>query len=231
MKFVALVVAGLLIAGCKGTPGSSSSSLSNDKDKTSYALGLNIGRQIHADSIEVNPEMFARGITDAANDSGKKLLTDQEMQAVLMQLNQTISMKRSAATSAAAERNKKEGEAFLEQNKTRQDVITLPSGLQYEVVKEGSGPMPKHGQTVQVKYRGSLVDGTEFDGSERHGGTATFRLEQVIPGWTEALLRMKVGSKWKLFVPTQLAYGLQGAGGMIGPNCALVFDLELVAIK
>ncbi len=232
MKYVAVLLAALAIAGCKkGIPGLSSSSLSNDRDSTSYALGMNIGKQIHADSIDINPEMFVRGMTDAASDSGKKMLTDQEVQMSLMRLNQAISAKRAAAASLVAEKNKMEGEACLEQNKKREGVCTLPSGLQYLVIKEGTGPMPKKGQTVETRYRGTLVDGSEFDNSERHGGTVTFPVDRVIPGWSEALLKMKVGSKWKVWVPSQLAYGPQGAGGMIGPNCALIFELELVAIK
>ncbi len=231
MKYVVICILGLAIVGCKGTPSSSQSSLKDDRDKTSYALGLNIGKRLHSDSIDVNPEMFLRGITDAANDSSKKLLTDAEIQTVLSQLDQSLMAKRTAATSALAQKNKKEGEDFLEQNKKRQGVVTLPSGLQYEVLKEGKGPMPKRGQTVETRYRGTLVDGTEFDNSEKHGGTVKFTVDQVIPGWSEALLRMNVGSKWKLFVPSELAYGERGAGGAIGPNCALIFDLELVAIR
>jgi len=128
-------------------------------------------------------------------------------------------------------KNKKEGAEFLEQNKKRSGVVTLPSGLQYEVIAEGKGKSPKADQTVETNYRGTLIDGTEFDSSEKHGGPASFKMTQVIAGWTEALQRMKVGSKWKLYIPPQLAYGDRGASGVIGPNATLVFEIELLSIK
>ena len=231
MKYVAVLMLGVILAGCKSTPGSSPSTLKDDKDKTSYALGVNLGKRLRADSIEINPEMFVRGVTDAADDSSKRLLTDAEVQSTLSKLDQSVAARRMAAAGAMGMKNKMEGEAFLEQNKKREGIVTLPSGLQYEVVKQGSGQVPKHGQTVETRYRGTLVNGTEFDNSEKHGGTVTFGIDQVIPAWTEALLKMNVGSRWKLFVPSQLAYGERGAGGMIGPNCTLIFDIELVAIK
>jgi len=228
MKYTCLALGALLLAGCKGMPGSVS--LHNGTDTTSYALGMSFARRFKADSLSINPQAFVQGIQDGLNDSSRKMLTDQEMSAALSALDQAINMKRMAGNSAVALRNKKAGEMFLDQNKRRQGVITLPSGLQYEVVKNGTGPIPRKGQTVETRYRGTLIDGTEFDSSEKHGGTVRFTVDQVIPGWTEALLKMKVGSKWKLYIPSELAYGERGAGGMIGPNAALVFDIELVAV-
>jgi FKBP-type peptidyl-prolyl cis-trans isomerase FklB len=230
MKAIAVALLVVLLAGCKGTP-ESKSTLDNEKDKISYALGLNIGKRMKADSLEIAPAMFVRGLQDAMDDSSKKLLTDQEVKTVLVNLDQGLAMKRMVLSSAQADKNKKEGEAFLEENKKRPGVVTLPSGLQYEVIKEGSGKTPRANQTVTTKYRGTLVNGTEFDSSELHGGTSTFQVNQVIPGWIEALQRMKVGSKWKLFVPAQLAYGDKSAGPTIGPNSALIFELELIDVK
>jgi FKBP-type peptidyl-prolyl cis-trans isomerase FklB len=230
MKYIIIAAFIIGLAGCKGTPGVKSS-LNNDKDKTSYALGLNLGKRLKTDSVEVNPELIFQGLRDALVDSSKKLLSDSEVKQVLATLDQGIAMKRMVAGSAVSEKNKKEGGDFLEQNKKRSGVTTLPSGLQYEVITEGKGKMPKADQTVQTNYRGMLIDGTEFDSSTKHGGPATFRVNQVIAGWTEALQRMRVGSKWKLYIPPQLAYGDRGAGGVIGPNATLVFEIELLSIK
>jgi FKBP-type peptidyl-prolyl cis-trans isomerase FklB len=230
MKYIIIAAFVIGLAGCKGTPGVKSS-LDTDKDKTSYALGMNLGKRLKSDSIEVSPELFLQGMKDAMDDSSKKLLTDQEVKQILVTLDQGITMKRMVAGSAVSEKNKKEGADFLEQNKKRPGVTTLPSGLQYEVITEGRGKMPKADQTVETNYRGMLIDGTEFDSSTKHGGPATFKVNQVIAGWTEALQRMKVGSKWKLYIPSQLAYGDRGAGGVIGPNATLLFEIELLSIK
>lgn len=229
MKVILVVLSAIILVGCKGMPGSNT--LRDSTDSTSYALGINFGNRFKTDSIRINPELFVRGIQDAMIDSSKKLLTDQEVGSALGRLDQAITMKHMAAGMAQAAKNKKEGEDFLEQNKKRQGVITLPSGLQYEVINNGSGRMPRRGQTIEARYRGTLVNGSEFDSSEKHGGSVKFVVDQVIPGWTEALLRMNVGSKWKLFIPSELAYGERGAGNVIGPNQALIFDIELVSIQ
>ncbi len=230
MKQIALFLIALMIAGCKGTPGSSGK-LETEKDKISYALGLNIGKRMRTDSLEIVPAMFLRGLQDAMDDSSKKLLSDQDVKTVLVTLDQGLAMKRMVLSSATAEKNKKEGEAFLEENKKRPGVVTLPSGLQYEVITDGTGKSPRANQTVTVKYRGTLINGTEFDSSELHGGNSTFQLSQMIPGWIEALQKMKVGSKWKLFIPDKLAYGDRSAGPTIGPNSTLIFELELLDVK
>lgn len=229
MKYAMIFLAAVVIAGCKNMPGSST--LRDSTDSTSYALGINFGNRFKSDSLHINPELFVRGIQDALTDSSKKLMTDQEVGSSLSRLDQELSMKRMAAGMAASAKNKKEGEDYCDQNKKREGVVTLPSGLQYEVLKTGSGPVPKRGQTVETRYKGMLVNGTEFDSSEKHGGTVRFTIDQVIPGWTEALLRMNVGSKWKLVVPSDLAYGERGAGNIIGPNQTLIFELELVSIQ
>src|SRR5512140_1130371 len=168
MKSIAILLLVVVLAGCKGTPGAKTT-LDNEKDKISYALGLNIGKRMKADSLEIIPAMFARGLQDAMDDSSKRLLTDQEVKTVLVNLDQGLAMKRMVLSSAVAEKNKKEGESFLEENKKRPGVVTLPSGLQYEVVKDGTGKSPRANSTVTTKYRGTLVNGTEFDSSELHG--------------------------------------------------------------
>jgi len=200
-------------------------------DKTSYALGMNLGKRLKNDSIDVNIDVFIRGMKDAMDDSSKKLMTDQDVKTALVNLDQGIATKRMVMSGAIAEKNKKEGVDFLEKNKKRSGVITLPSGLQYEVIHEGTGKMPKADQTVETNYIGTLIDGTVFDSSEKHGGPASFKANQVIPGWSEALQKMKIGSKWKLYVPPELAYGEHGAGGVIGPNATLIFELELLSAK
>jgi FKBP-type peptidyl-prolyl cis-trans isomerase len=205
--------------------------LKTQMDSVSYSIGLNIGKSVQRDSIKVDPDLIANGIRDAMS-GGKVLLTDAQMQQVMMAFQTQMMAKQQEKTAKAGEANKAAGEKFLAENKSKPGVVTLPSGLQYQVLKEGTGPMPKATDQVVTKYRGTLIDGTEFDNSEKHGGTAEFGVNQVIPGWTEALQLMKVGSKWRLFVPSNLAYGPQGGpGGQIGPNETLIFDIELVSIK
>lgn len=204
--------------------------LKTQSDSVSYSIGMNIGKSIARDSIKVDPEILAAGIQDAI--AGKDmLLTEEQMGKVMMAFQQEMMAKQSARSAKQGESNKTAGEKFLAENKTKPGVVTLPSGLQYQVIKEGTGPTPKATDNVTTNYRGTLIDGTEFDASEKHGGPAKFAVNQVIPGWTEALQLMKVGSKWRLFVPSNLAYGEQGAGGQIGPNATLIFDIELVSIN
>jgi FKBP-type peptidyl-prolyl cis-trans isomerase len=146
-------------------------------------------------------------------------------------LQADLKSKREASTQVAGNANKTAGEAFLAANKTKEGVVTLPSGLQYKILKAGDGPKPTAADTVVCNYRGTLIDGKEFDASEKHGGPATFPVSGVIKGWTEALQLMPVGSKWQLYIPSDMAYGASGAGGDIGPNSTLIFDVELVSIK
>ncbi len=158
-------------------------------------------------------------------------MSDEEMRTVMTAYQKEISQKQAEAAKIAAEKNKKEGDAFLAANKAKEGVITLPSGLQYKILKEGNGKKPTDADTVQVHYRGTLIDGTEFDSSIKRGQPASFPVKQIIPGWREALKLMPVGSKWQLFIPPELAYGARGAGGDIGPNATLIFEVELLAIK
>jgi len=205
--------------------------LKTDKDKESYAVGLNIGHSMKKDDLEIDPDVLARGIKDAYADK-KPLMTDEEVQAALTQLKTDLQKHQQEKYQAALDKNKKEGDAFLEANKAKPGVVTLPSGLQYKVLQEGTGPKPAATDTVECNYKGTLLDGTEFDSSYKRGQTAKFPVNQVIKGWTEALQLMPVGSKWELFIPPSLGYGERGTGnGPIGPNATLVFEVELVSIQ
>jgi FKBP-type peptidyl-prolyl cis-trans isomerase FklB len=208
--------------------------LKTQQEKASYAIGANIGRGMKKDGVQIDPRVLSRGISDAL--AGKKLaMTDEEMQASLTTLQAEVRKKLEAEAAATAAANKTAGDQFLAANKTKEGVVTLPSGLQYKILKEGTGPKPTAADQVECNYRGTLVDGTEFDSSYKRGQPATFPVGQVIKGWTEALQLMPVGSKWELFVPSNLAYGERGAGqrgaDVIGPNSTLIFEVELLSIK
>jgi len=204
--------------------------LKTDKDKISYAIGLNVGKAMKRDGVDVDPDILTRAIKDVFSDA-KLLLTDQEAQTTLTALQGDLRKKQELQQQQLAETNKKEGDEFLAANKTKEGVVTLPSGLQFKIVQEGAGPKPAAADTVTVNYRGTLLNGTEFDSSFKRGQPASFSVGQIIKGWTEALELMPVGSKWQLFIPPDLAYGLRGAGPSIGPNSTLVFDVELLSIQ
>jgi FKBP-type peptidyl-prolyl cis-trans isomerase FklB len=204
--------------------------LKTQKDKLSYVVGLDMGNSLKKNMIDVNPEIVAQGIKDALSGE-KPLMTEQEMKETIMALQKDLQAKQQEQAKALAEKNKKEGEAFLAENKKKQGVITMPSGLQYKILTVGKGKSPKATDTVTVNYKGTLIDGTEFDSSYKRGQPATFAVNGVIPGWTEALQLMKEGSKWQMFIPSNLAYGERGAGGAIGPNAVLIFEVELISIK
>jgi FKBP-type peptidyl-prolyl cis-trans isomerase FklB len=204
--------------------------LKTDKDKASYAIGMNIGQNLRKQSEVIDATVVQRGMKDAlAGD--KTLMTEEEAKAALMALQVSMRKKQEEQVQQMAETNKKDGDAFLAENKAKAGVVTLPSGLQYKILSEGTGPKPAATDSVICNYKGTLLDGTEFDSSAKHGGPATFPVSGVIKGWTEALQLMPVGSKWQLFVPSDLAYGQRGAGGGIAPNSTLIFDVELVSIK
>ncbi len=204
--------------------------LNTDKDKVSYAIGMNIGAAVKRDGVDVDTAILLRGLKDAVAGS-KPLLTDQEAQTVMTALRADLGKKQELKQQQLADTNKKEGDAFLEANKTKEGVVALPSGLQYKILQEGTGPKPTATDAVSVNYRGTLLNGTEFDSSYKRGQPATFGVGQIIKGWTEALQLMPVGSKWQLFIPADLAYGARGAGRDIGPNSTLVFEVELLSIQ
>lgn len=230
MKYLWIAVVAVVLAGCQGT-GDKKVKLESQMDKVSYSIGLSIGKNLNRDSIVVNQAALLAGINDASADTSKRMMSDAQVQECMVAFQTEMSTKQQERAKFAAERNLKDGETFLAQNKQRTGVVTLPSGLQYEVITEGSGPTPRADQTVTANYRGTLLDGTEFDSSFKRGTPATFPVHGVIPGWVEALQLMKVGSKWKLFIPSNLAYGAQGAGNVIGPNATLIFEIELLSAK
>jgi FKBP-type peptidyl-prolyl cis-trans isomerase FklB len=215
------------------TAGTSATTLKDKKDKFSYALGLslgtNLGNNLRKQQVEFDPSIVAQGMQDALANN-KHLLTDQEAEAVLKQVGTEVRAKEAATLKAMDEKNKADGAAFLASNKSKPDVVTLPSGLQYKVITAGTGPKPTANDTVACNYRGTLLDGKEFDSSAKHNGPATFPVNGVIKGWTEALQLMPVGSKWQLFVPSDLAYGDRGAGEDIAPGSTLIFEVELLSI-
>jgi len=205
--------------------------LETQKDKVSYAVGINLGRGIHKEAVDVDPEILARGLRDGLSDA-KPQMTDEEVQATLSELQKQVTAHQQELRQQAVEKNKKAGEAFLAANKDKPGVVTLASGLQYKIIEPGTGPKPTASDSVVCNYRGTLIDGTEFDSSYKRGQAATFPVGQVIKGWTEALQLMPVGSKWQLFIPADLAYGERGTnGGPIGPNETLVFEVQLVSIQ
>jgi FKBP-type peptidyl-prolyl cis-trans isomerase FklB len=204
--------------------------LKTERDKISYGIGMDIGENMKKQSIDIDPDKLAQGIKDVFS-GGKLLMTEEEFRNTMENFRKDMMTKQKMQMQEISDKNKKEGEAFLAENKKKEGVITLPSGLQYKVIKEGAGNLPKAPDTVTVHYKGTLIDGTEFDSSYSRGEPASFPVNGVIPGWTEALQLMKAGSKWQLFIPSNLAYGERGAGGKIGPNSTLVFDVELLSIK
>jgi FKBP-type peptidyl-prolyl cis-trans isomerase FklB len=206
------------------------SSLKSQKDKVSYTIGVNVGNNIKQLPMEIDPDIFFKGFKDAAS-GGKLLLSEEEIRTVMIAFQKELADKQAELMKTQGEKNKKEGEAFLAENKKKEGVKTLASGLQYKVIKTGNGKSPKTTDKVSTHYQGTLIDGTEFDSSYKRGEPATFPVTGVIPGWTEALQLMKVGSKWQLFVPSKLAYGERGAGPKIGPNAVLIFTIELLAVK
>jgi FKBP-type peptidyl-prolyl cis-trans isomerase FklB len=205
--------------------------LTTDKQKSSYAIGMNLGAGLRRQEIDVDSAALVQGMKDSLA-GGKTLMTEEEATAVLTKLRTEMQAKQQAKAKAEEANNKKEGADFLAANKTKEGVVTLPSGLQYKVITQGSGPKPTASDTVTCNYRGTLINGTEFDSSYKRNEPASFPVSGVIKGWTEALQLMSVGSKWQLFIPADLAYGPRGTpGGPIGPDSTLIFEVELLSIK
>jgi FKBP-type peptidyl-prolyl cis-trans isomerase FklB len=208
--------------------------LKTPKDKVSYAVGMNVGKGVAArlkqQSVEVNQAVLLRGMKDALA-GGKMLLTEEEERTVLTQLTLEARKKQEEQLKLAAEPNKKIGEEYLTANKTKEGVVTLPSGLQYKILTEGTGPKPAAADTVVCNYRGTLINGTEFDSSYKRGQPLSIQVNRVIKGWTEALQLMPVGSKWQLFIPSDLGYGDGGQPPTIGPGATLIFEVELISIQ
>ena len=201
----------------------------DEKDKISYSIGVDMGRNLQKQGIEVNPDTLASGLKDGFS-GGTLKMTDEEMTATMQSFMTAMRAKMEAKQKAAGTDNKAKGEAFLAENKKKDGWKTTPSGLQYKIVTTGTGDKPKATDTVTTQYRGTTIDGTDFDSSYKRNEPAEFPVNAVIPGWTEALQMMPVGSKWQLAIPAELAYG-ESAPPQIGPNQVLLFDVELVGIK
>ena len=204
--------------------------LKEQKDKGSYSLGYQFGQSLKVQGVDINLEVYASGIRDALGGKESQM-TSEEIRATITSLQQRLMAAQQKALKEQAAKNLSESKAFLAKNGKKEGIKTLPSGLQYKVLTEGSGKTPKTEDTVTVNYKGTSIDGTEFDSSYKRGQPATFQVKGVIKGWTEALQLMKEGSKWQLFIPPELAYGERGAGRDIGPNATLIFEVELLTIK
>jgi len=204
--------------------------LKDQRDKASYSIGVKIGADMKANALDLNSEALVTGLQDGISGA-KPQLSDKERAETLMAFEQDLQKKEIERLKQLAEKNKKEGAEFLAANKAKEGVKTLPSGLQYKVLAEGNGTQPKPTDQVTVNYRGTFLDGTEFDNSYKRGEPITFPVNGVIKAWSEALPLMKTGAKWQLFVPAELAYGEKGTGRAIGPNSTLIFEVELVGIK
>lgn len=233
---LALCVAGALTAceqpggdEAEATAASGEVQLETSNQRLSYGVALGLGRNMSKDGMMVDVDAFAAGLSDAMSGAPARL-TDEEIQQEMVAFQEKINAEREQTTQALATANAEAGAAFLMENGQREGVMTTESGLQYEVMEAGDGATPGADDTVEVHYRGTLIDGTEFDSSYARGEPVTFGVGQVISGWTEALQLMKVGSKYKLFIPSELAYGAGGAGERIGPNSTLMFDVELLGI-
>jgi FKBP-type peptidyl-prolyl cis-trans isomerase len=211
--------------------------LKTEDDKISYSIGFSMGSRFKTDELQLNLEIFQEGMKDGFTGR-KQLLNEEETQEIMMGMQQKMMAKRRAEhmkqmeeRKKQGEANKKKGEEFLEENKAKEGVVTLDSGLQYQVLKQGTGASPKATDTVKCHYKGTTIDGKQFDSSYKRGEPATFALNRVIKGWTEGLQLMKEGGKWRFFVPSALAYGEKGAGPNIGPNEVLIFEVELLGIE
>ncbi len=222
------------VIGCIGLIASFSTlaepKLDNLKNKASYSIGINLGSQLSRTKDDIDLDSVILGVQDAFAGE-KPRLTIEEIQQVMQEFQAQMQQKQMEKMAAISKQNKEEGKAYLAKNKTKKGVKTLESGLQYRVIKAGKGESPKASDTVVTHYRGNLINGQVFDSSYKRGEPATFPVNGVIPGWTEALQKMKVGGKWELVIPAELAYGSQGAGQIIGPDSVLIFEIELLEIK
>jgi FKBP-type peptidyl-prolyl cis-trans isomerase FklB len=221
------VTTAILVSGVSGF--CADESLKNEQEKISYVLGATIGKQIKRD-FSVDQKAFFKGF-EASTTGAEMLMTDEEMKQTMMAFQQQMQARQMEMMKNVADKNKADGAAFLAENKVKEGVVTLESGLQYKVIENGQGKKPIATETVACNYRGTTIDGKEFDSSYKRGEPTSFPVGGVIKGWTEALQLMNVGSKWELYIPSDLAYGDRGAGGSIAPGSTLVFELELLGIE
>lgn len=217
------IIIGTGVVAAQGKP-------TTDVEKTSYSIGVDIGRSFKTQGATISPDMVAQGLKDAFA-GGALAMSDSSMEACVMQFQQALASRQSERAAMASSENRKEGEAFLAENKKKAGIVSLPSGLQYRIVKEGTGVKPKATDQVTVHYKGTLINGKKFDSSYDRNEPATFRLNQVIKGWTEGVQLMSVGSKYEFFIPSDLAYGDRQMGPDIPPGSLLIFDVELLDVK
>ena len=226
-RITPIIAAAILVTGLQAQD---TATLETQKDRVSYALGYSLGSNLKREGIDLDPQVFARAIEDLLNDR-PTAMTEEEARTTWQQYQQELFQKKEQERAAKAAENKSAGAAWLATNKEKEGVVQLESGLQYKVIKEGTGESPTANDTVQVHYRGTLIDGTEFDSSISRGQPATFNPTRVIKGWTEALQLMKEGSKWELYIPSDLAYGDAGQGAQILPGSTLIFEVELLKVN
>ncbi len=225
------MMAGLgLVLLAVGLNAQDASPLKTPKDKTAYALGVAVGKSFQAQGVDADPNLIAQGLKDALA-GGRLLITDDEFRTLMTAFQETMKEKQAAASAALADSNKKAGEAFLADNGKKDGVVTLPSGIEYKIITAGTGTKPTDTDTVTCQYRGTLLDGTEFDSTYKNGQPAIIEVGRVIPGFKEALKLMPVGSKFQFVIPADQAYAERGAGNVIGPNAALIFEVELMSIQ
>jgi FKBP-type peptidyl-prolyl cis-trans isomerase FklB len=231
MKYAGIVGAialGLAFSACQSTQ--HKVELKTLQDSVSYGIGMDIGKNLKAQMIDVNPDVIAQALKDVSGD-GKMMLTDEQARSAMMTFQSQMMAKHEEKMKEGGEKNKKEGEVFLAENKKKEGIVTLPNGVQYKVLTAGTGRKPKAKDNIMVNYRGSLIDGTEFDNSYKRGEPATFSVSGVIKGLSETIQLMPVGSKWQIFIPSDLGYGAQGAGTQVTSNATLIFEIELLGIK
>ena len=231
LRLIALSIAIFTFVACNDATGQKKVALKTKNDSLSYAVGAQVAFNLKKDSLKVDIDMIAAGLRDYLQDDTTKVqIKMEQIVSIFQNLSKEIQEKQKAQAETKAKASKEEGDAFLAKNKTANGVTTLASGLQYKVIKMGNGPKPLKTDKVKVHYIGKLIDGKEFDSSVKRGEPAEFPVGEVIPGWTEALQLMPVGSKWMLYIPSNLAYGEQGAGGVIPPSAVLTFEVELIDI-
>ena len=230
MKRIGIAVLAFALLACSARAQDAPAALKTQKDKLSYAIGMEMGKGVKSQGLDVDPAIISQGLKDAIT-GGKSLMTDEELKTVITGLQDEIKQKQMLAMEAAAAENKKQGEAYLAANGKKEGVVTLPSGLQYKIITAGQGKKPAETDTVLCNYKGTFPDGTEFDSSAEAGKPVPFDLKTIIPGFKEALLLMPAGSKWQIVVPPGLGYGERGAGNVIGPNTTLIFEVEFVSIQ
>jgi FKBP-type peptidyl-prolyl cis-trans isomerase FklB len=224
MKLVAVGVLSVMMSAPFAT------TLNSDIEKLSYSIGVDLGKNIKQKQIDINVPALSKGIEDGMSDGQNLLLTEEQMKDTLVKFQKDMMTKSTAQFEQKAKENQAKGQAFLDENKNKPGVVSMPSGLQYKIITNGTGAKPTKSDTVTVEYTGRLINGEVFDSTEKAGKPASFQLMQVIPGWTEALQLMPVGSTWELYVPSNLAYGVRNVGGLIGPNETLVFTVHLLSI-